>query len=1236
MNNLRYLSGYVIVIMLAVLAATACGQNVLVLTGGEADAWRGVNSHGFGEHLLNGPDQLAAARTYYYKGLTRYPHRFERYLAPMGATVTAIDLDRGQPEISLDGVDLVVLDDIRASAFAKYQTPVADFVRNGGRLLVVAGRNMLGGREIQTLAPPTLPNALLFNIPPAYVGGNPPKPWCLFTTLVSWKDTPLMGVLPVEIISQPDLIVYDRNPGGEPGHEGGRPLAIDDIPAESFLAALPMSAWGPFGYHKIRPVDSASIEATIGPERDPLVVRGQAGQGEVLVVTVNELDAMIRGNGKASASTIVTPESMDTEKLLWDYADVLYLGAAASLLGEVQPVNLSGEITCHVGQNASIRIADIPAGAKATLRIEPVGPNAFVRPFAAEVMDVQAGAVAAPTADLPEGDYRAVLIARKDGKVVGLAAMPLSITSTDGLAVTPPDFWTVPQGQSLDLPFTIKASDTFGGVTAAFTLMDMGGKVMATTTQTLGEIDTNAPAMATAEVHGNMSAGNYMLTMTLRRGETVLARPWQSLAVRGERDHPELFMMIAGDRPSWPVLRDIYTNDAVMTVQEPDVSAFLPWIEQYGGIPRATTEARDVDEEMIKQQRFWRNAEGEPVTGGWGSRVTWADPVVVEKRTKDFARHISQLKGRQTQRVILLDDEPSMAMAAGYEAADAFKAKYNIDPPKPERRFDDADYLETWTLFEDFRAETWRDYYASFTEAAHELDPRLQTAVVVEGMGKDIYAGFNPAISQSSLDIYWYHIYPLNEPLTLVAHAAQRGQSAMRAIGKKMPTWALLQNWADDTQVPHIPPAEYIRNQYWMAVSHGIETVGYWPYAYGWWSSMGTPGWEEMGRLATLQQRLMPLWQQLSADRKPIALLYSTSQGGVDHLRGLVAETPQEGAAPWHNWHANEEAYFSMKKAKLPFETLEETELVATGGKLPYQAIVLARVNFLRRSAVEALEAFHKAGGEVWLDESSQLELPFAKTLPTNFDQLFCMIFPPEMKEVNRYKHFEYYKPVLAEHIEAIRPVLAKYDPQTVAFDDARVVWNTRTGGEATYLFVVNDAVDLPNPDTHAEHIEGWRMTPNEWHATTTTVSVPDGAAVYDVLAGKAVEAIGSEERQSWQVELPPAGGKVYALLPRVPAGIAMDAPMSIRQGETLMVKLTLLDADGEVIAAALPITVTLAGKTVRTATGDGEATANVFVGADTPAGEYEIIARDTVTGATGRIRVKVTAADMPLLESKE
>ena len=840
------------------------------------------------------------------------------------------------------------------------------------------------------------------------------------------------------------------------------------------------------------------------------------------------------------------------------------------------------------------------------------------------------------TSNLPEGEYILEVRGGEGGRALGGKAF--TVSAREGFSLDLAETFAVPFGGQRVVRFAVNGAEAGSRVEFRAEWTDADGKPVGDPGIFAATADGSGRAEFPVGLRGLPGPGEFQLFLTAATGGEVVSRRQLPMAVVEDRGTPDLFMMIAGTRPSFYVYNDLQSRDAVATIQFSGRETVYPYAEYYGGIPRAPHLTDNLD---LEEEHKWEDWTGEKISGGNGGAYSWALDEVLDTRDENLVEYARELEGKLVNPIILFDDEPLMPMAGGWEAADAFEEEYGRPAPIPEAKYDDPEYLRTWVAWEEFRAETWAEFYRRGIAAIHSVLPDYQTAVVVEGMGKDVYAGFEPTISQEPFGIYWFHIYPINEPMTMVGHAVERGMSALRAMGKEdRERFALLQNWAAVGNVPQVPGADYIRNQYWMAVAHGATGIGFWPYAYGWWTAAGTPGWNEMRVIAERQERLMPVWRELRADRDPIGLLYSQSQGSLDHLKGLLAETPKESTRPWRNYHTTDEAYHSLKESMLPFEVVEERELMrADPRELPYEVIVLAGVEYLRDETVEALTEFQENGGVIVGDESATVALSGKETLPAHFESVWDLVFPDDPTLFNRYKHRDDFKPISEENAAILRDALSGFDPGSIRISGEDVAWNTLRGGGARYLFVVNDSAHTPNLEKYRDTVQGWRLTPVEWSTVPVALSVEGQVDVYDLDAEKMVETTFEENRTEWSVALKPAGGKGYLVSDTWPDSLAVSTTGSVLQGEQLEWNLQPVDEAGEPVDIVLPIKLSWTApgaseKVTRAATRGSEATGMIPVGADSPEGFYRLKVSVPGTSLVGETRFEVVANPEPLFSA--
>ena len=339
-------------------------------------------------------------------GLLGHARRFERFLTPSpGLRVRTLDLEEVGAALSLDGVELVICDGVRAGVLAPVAERLLRFVEGGGSLVVVAGFEGLGGQ--------------------------PPNERFSMTRRVSdYRSTALALALPVEITASPDYVVT-RRPRVE--FDQRFPLA----------AGLRPEDWPLFGYHRTRPRPTAQVLATI--DGSPLVAWHAVGRGFVVVFTGSELE---------TAYVRPSADPWPDEAVFWQRMVALALDALEVAVGVKatvgEAVTLEATLRSHAARSRRLvvdaAVEDIEGvrwrlDGQERLRLAPGATTAW--------------RTTVPLDTLPPGRYRATVRAtgREDGALFAASA-PLVVEPPAGAKVR------------LDLPESVKRGETARGTVA--------------------------------------------------------------------------------------------------------------------------------------------------------------------------------------------------------------------------------------------------------------------------------------------------------------------------------------------------------------------------------------------------------------------------------------------------------------------------------------------------------------------------------------------------------------------------------------------------------------------------------------------------------------------------------------------------------------------------------------------------------------------------------------------------
>jgi hypothetical protein len=131
------------------------------------------------------------------------------------------------------------------------------------------------------------------------------------------------------------------------------------------------------------------------------------------------------------------------------------------------------------------------------------------------------------------------------------------------------------------------------------------------------------------------------------------------------------------------------------------------------------------------------------------------------------------------------------------------------------------------------------------------------------------------------------------------------------------------------------------------------------------------------------------------------------------------------------------------------------------------------------------------------------------------------------------------------------------------------VVTRCRTYGKADYLFAVNDRREFG--DYVGQH--GLVME-NGLPSEATLSLIRKGGHVYDLVAGREVEATVGQGRLQIHRDFGPCEGCVLMATDAAIAGVKIEAPPAAKRGESVACRISVVDDDGHPLAAVVPVKV--------------------------------------------------------------
>jgi hypothetical protein len=248
------------------------------------------------------------------------------------------------------------------------------------------------------------------------------------------------------------------------------------------------------------------------------------------------------------------------------------------------------------------------------------------------------------------------------------------------------------------------------------------------------------------------------------------------------------------------------------------------------------------------------------------------------------------------------------------------------------------------------------------------------------------------------------------------------------------------------------------------------------------------------------------------------------------------------------------DAYHVMLYAHLqPEIVLDET--IAQRGLDGFRVLVMADCDVLTQGVYERIKAFQARGGLIVGDE---------RTVPAIKPDI---VLPSYARTGNAAQD----KAALLALAARLRQQLDARYPRYLDSSNVEVIPYLRRHRDTDYLFVVNDRREFGS--YVGQH--GLVMENGLASAATLSVGRPAGY-VYDLLEHRPVPTRSEQGRLLTDVELGPCDGRLYMVTSRSVAQLRLVGPKEVQRGESLKLRIGVLDGTDHPLDAVVPIEVSI------------------------------------------------------------
>ena len=749
----------------------------------------------------------------------------------------------------------------------------------------------------------------------------------------------------------------------------------------------------------------------------------------------------------------------------------------------------------------------------------------------------------------------------------------------------------------------------------------------------------------------NLACGDYLLRVRADAASTETVVDQRPISICPRRDDPTFFFGVTGAQAGNPYRQEMLQKDLVsagmntgaVTVETP--TALLD-LAMKSGLRFSLRAHGNSDSRLSKTEREEaerRGPNGEKILGAWeGGRpiLGLLHPKRRQLDAEDMARQIKQMSAWPAcwPRCQTSDD---FSVYYGWDYSDlakrTFREKTGLEPPVPpemaklQERFQDAagsinrpkgvvpenDPWLQWTAFA--TRDIAGGYNKVVTEATVKAVPNTKIGPVPGGMQIPLclqgqYPPHQFGVNGFNL-LYYYYYLGYWQPEIGNAYWDEIARMNNRD----------LELWTEPDCTSGTEPT-YYRNTFFLHLAGGCQGLTY--FSYG---TAPPESWRELSRLGNHVVR--PLYPFLGKLRP------------ASTKAGLLLPYTQFAHAVYYPTNALY-AYANLLGAHLDVQPTCEEEAIS-GYIGNYQAVLLWHVEWMRASAVKALEDYIGKGGVVLADSTTTVPINGAIKLPVDLAMGDAKSKPsandprqggPGIKD---YLHPDRVASIRAAVNPYLQPWADCADPTLMvrrhAYHGVTYLWLVNLHSQEEYEYVrerVGAGVQPADPEKAkkeasqylAERTQGKRFTPR--------MTIPAGNwAAYDVFHGRRVPLKKEGNRLAFTADMERLGGTLVALYPEAVdrVHVTLVGGDTLHRGQDATLEVRVLGRSGKALPGTQPLEVmvfTPQGEwpevTGAHATEDGVWSATLRPAVNDPVGAWTIRVRELSSGTTTEVAFQV------------
>jgi len=464
--------------------------------------------------------------------------------------------------------------------------------------------------------------------------------------------------------------------------------------------------------------------------------------------------------------------------------------------------------------------------------------------------------------------------------------------------------------------------------------------------------------------------------------------------------------------------------------------------------------------------------------------------------------------------------------------------------------------------------------------------------------------------------IIWYRNQTAPEPgeeaqvatADFVDHDTRpQGTGTVDASGRYQAAW---EREKPDARFITIAPM-HLREAFWTKISRPIQGIMY----HGIGSLLDLENKHGSYRYTNPQTKyeLKRLVHSVIEPLGPTLMQVPDRPADVAFLESFASQMfAKRGTWGWNGGWAGD-AYLILHYAGLqPRVVYDET--VQEEGLDDFKVLVAVDCDVLPASVVEKMQAFQDRGGIIIGDEN------------------LCPAIQPDilLQSYARPKEADMAKNMMREQATNLRAELDPHYTRYAESSNPNVITRVRTYRSTDYLFAVNDNREF------GDYVGQHGLVMENGLPSTATLEVRRrAAAIYDLVRHREVKPVAKGAALSLEQAFGPCEGRLFMITDRPIDAVRVEAPETATPGDSVTIKVAVVDANGKPIDAIVPVKLELLDPTGRAAefsgyygAKDGQLEVAADIAANDVQGLWRVRGEELASGRVGNAYVRVASAN--------